>query len=177
MIERLYVHNFRCLENFALDLAGHPAAVLIGKNGAGKSTVLGCLEVFQGTCRGASRVKHLLSAYIIASNTVGPPVICMWDEPDNHLSSSEVGQFITSLRKMTKRSDQFIATTHHPETVRKLGGSLSTDGVHEPLGLNEPRGVDFMSLPLGPHAIANGLDDFVVGGSAAEQPAHVGFCE
>ena len=62
MIERLYVHNFRCLENFALELAGHPSAVLIGKNGAGKSTVLRCLEVLQGICRGASRVRNLISA-------------------------------------------------------------------------------------------------------------------
>lgn len=61
-----------------------------------------------------------LSAYINASNSVGSPVFCMWDEPDNHLSLSEVGQFITGLRKMTKRSGQFIATTHHPETVRKF---------------------------------------------------------
>jgi ABC-type cobalamin/Fe3+-siderophores transport system ATPase subunit len=324
MIERLYVHNFRCLENFTLDLAGHSSALLIGKNGSGKSTVLRCLEVFQSICRGSSRVgklilpsdftqfrtdqpirfhvdlvlagkrfkygisfdwppefrearildeslsvdgsaiftrhqgqvqllggstfgldwhvfalpvinerpgerairdiktffatiiliapipanmtgfseepsmelqldaanfgsclRHLLgqkpaaysvfdsyiktvipdfssienvergesgtklmvkfeqqnpqrslsvefkalsdgekcfflSAYIIASNMVGSPVVCMWDEPDNHLSLSEVGQFITSLRKMTNRSGQFIATTHHPETVRKF---------------------------------------------------------
>jgi predicted ATPase len=61
-----------------------------------------------------------LSAYMIAANTVGLPIICMWDEPDNHLSLSEVGQFITGLRKMTNRSGQFIATTHHPETVRKF---------------------------------------------------------
>ena len=61
-----------------------------------------------------------LSAYIIASNTVGSPVFCMWDEPDNHLSLSEVGQFVTGLRKMTNRRGQFIATTHHPETVRKF---------------------------------------------------------
>ncbi|MBN2580221.1 MAG: AAA family ATPase [Pirellulales bacterium] len=61
-----------------------------------------------------------LSAYLIATNTVGWPVFCMWDEPDNHLSLSEVGQFITGLRKMTNRSGQFIATTHHPETIRKF---------------------------------------------------------
>jgi ABC-type cobalamin/Fe3+-siderophores transport system ATPase subunit len=324
MIERLYVHNFRCLENFTLDLAGHPSALLIGRNGAGKSTVLRCLQVFQGICRGSSRVRNLisandftqfrtdqpmrfeaeltlagkrfkyaisfewphgfrearildeslsvdgsaiftrhqaqvqlsggstfgldwhifalpviseqpparsiqevkvffasmiliapvpaamtgfaeepsmelqhnaanyascllamlqqkpkaysafesyvktvipdfssienpprgengtqlivkferekpraslsvefealsdgekcffLSAYIIASNMVGSFVMCMWDEPDNHLSLSEVGQFITSLRKITNLSGQFIATTHHPETVRKF---------------------------------------------------------
>src|SRR5665213_173738 len=61
-----------------------------------------------------------LSAYIIASSAVDSPVVCVWDEPDNHLSLSEVGQFITSLRKMTHRGGQFIATTHHPETVRKF---------------------------------------------------------
>jgi hypothetical protein len=31
-----------------------------------------------------------LSTHIIASNMVGPPVVCMWDEPDNPLSLSEV---------------------------------------------------------------------------------------
>jgi predicted ATPase len=324
MIERLYVHNFRCFENFTLDFASHPSVLLIGKNGSGKSTVLQCLALLQSICRGSNRARNLifgsdftqgrmdhpmrfevdltlsgkpfkyaisfewpanfrearildenlsidgssvfarhhaqiqlasgpafgldwhtvalpvieerpgeraiqdiktffasmiliapipanmtgfaeepsqqlqkdaanyaaclrallgqkpaaysafdsyvkavipdfssienvergesgtqlivkfeqrnpqrslsvefktlsdgekcffLSAYIIASNAVGSPVICMWDEPDNHLSLSEVGQFITGLRKMTNRSGQFIATTHHPETVRKF---------------------------------------------------------
>jgi len=324
MIERLYVHNFRCLENYTLDLAGRSSALVIGKNGTGKSTVLQCLKLFQSICRGSGRVRDLisagdftkhrtdhpmrfevdlslankrfkyaisfewpanfhearildeglsvdgdaiftrhhsqiqlsggsafglnwhivalpvinerpgeraiqdirtffatmiliapippamtgfaeepsmelqydaanyasclrallgqkpaaygvfdsyvktvipdfssienvergesgtqlmvkfeelppqgslsiefkalsdgekclfLSAYIITCNTVGSPVFCMWDEPDNHLSLSEVGHFITGLRKMTNRSGQFIATTHHPETVRKF---------------------------------------------------------
>lgn len=61
-----------------------------------------------------------LSAYIVASNAVGLPIYCFWDEPDNHLSLSEVGQFITTLRKTAKRGGQFIATSHHPETVRKF---------------------------------------------------------
>jgi predicted ATPase len=61
-----------------------------------------------------------LSAYVIASNNAGAPVFCMWDEPDSHLSLSEVGQFITGLRKMSNRGGQFIATTHHPETIRKF---------------------------------------------------------
>jgi energy-coupling factor transporter ATP-binding protein EcfA2 len=324
MIERLYVHNFRCFENFQLDFANHRSQLLIGKNGTGKSTVLRCLEIFQRICRGSNRVRNLvsasdfaqhrtddpmqfeieltlsgkrfryalsfewpagfpearildeslvvdgqaifsrqhaqtqldsgttfgidwhvvalpiinggpsdpaiqeiktflasmiliapipkvmtgfseepsmelqkdaanyasclrallgwkpaaygvfesyvksvipdfssienvergetgtqliikfeeqnpqrslavefkalsdgkkcffLSAYIIALNTVGAPVLCVWDEPDNHLSLPEVGQFITGLRKMTNRRGQFIATTHHPETVRKF---------------------------------------------------------
>ena len=62
MIERLYVHNFRCLENFTLDLAGRSSALVIGKNGAGKSTVLQCLKLFQSICRGSNRVGNLISA-------------------------------------------------------------------------------------------------------------------
>ncbi len=61
-----------------------------------------------------------LGAYIVASNAAGFPLVCMWDEPDNHLSLSEVGQLITSLRKTANRGGQFIATSHHPETVRKF---------------------------------------------------------
>lgn len=63
-----------------------------------------------------------LSAYIVASNAVGLPLYCFWDEPDNHLSLSEVGQFITTLRKTAKRGGQFVSTSHHPETVRKFSG-------------------------------------------------------
>jgi len=63
-----------------------------------------------------------LCAYLIASTSVGLPIHCFWDEPDNHLSLSEVGQFVTSLRKMAKRGGQFIATSHHPETMRKFSG-------------------------------------------------------
>ncbi len=65
-----------------------------------------------------------LSAYVIAASAVrtktDPPVICVWDEPDHHLSLSEVGHFITALRRMTNLGGQFIATTHHPETIRKF---------------------------------------------------------
>jgi hypothetical protein len=59
-------------------------------------------------------------AYIIASYSAALPVYCFWDEPDNHLSLSEVGQFITTLRKTAKGGGQFIAASHHPETVRKF---------------------------------------------------------
>jgi len=61
-----------------------------------------------------------LSGYIVASHAAGHPIVCMWDEPDNHLSISEVGHFIMGLRKMANRGGQFIATSHHPETIRKF---------------------------------------------------------
>jgi ABC-type sugar transport system ATPase subunit len=61
-----------------------------------------------------------LSALIAAYNKVSGPVFCMWDEPDNHLSLSEIGHFITQLRQLANRNGQFIATSHHPETIRRF---------------------------------------------------------
>jgi predicted ATPase len=52
MIQELYVHNFRCLENFTLSLKGKSSSLLIGKNGSGKTTIAAVLEVFQKIGRG-----------------------------------------------------------------------------------------------------------------------------
>jgi predicted ATPase len=61
MIRRLYIHNFRCLENFELPILGHSSVLLIGKNGAGKTTVSLALEILQRIARGANRVKGLVT--------------------------------------------------------------------------------------------------------------------
>jgi ABC-type Mn2+/Zn2+ transport system ATPase subunit len=60
MIQRLYVNNFRCLENFELTVKDLPSALLIGKNGVGKSTVSQVLEIFQFISRGVNRVGDLV---------------------------------------------------------------------------------------------------------------------
>jgi predicted ATPase len=60
MIERFYVHNFRCLENFELPIAGKPSSLLIGKNGTGKSTVGLVLEILQKIARGTNRIGQLV---------------------------------------------------------------------------------------------------------------------
>ncbi|MGG6242383.1 AAA family ATPase [Nodosilinea sp. AN01ver1] len=60
MLQRLYVHNFRCLENFEFSLKEMSSALLIGRNGAGKSTIASSLELFQSIGRGANRVGRLI---------------------------------------------------------------------------------------------------------------------
>ena len=60
MLQRLYVHNYRCLENFELILKDHSSALLIGKNGVGKSTIANVLELFQQIGRGVNRMRELL---------------------------------------------------------------------------------------------------------------------
>jgi ABC-type Mn2+/Zn2+ transport system ATPase subunit len=62
VIRRLYIHNFRCLENFELPISGKSSSLLIGKNGAGKTTVGLALEILQKIARprGTNRVGDLL---------------------------------------------------------------------------------------------------------------------
>lgn len=60
MVRRLYIHNFRCLENFELSVLGRPSILLIGKNGSGKTTVALALEILQKIARGTNRVRDLV---------------------------------------------------------------------------------------------------------------------
>ena len=62
MIKRLYVHNYRYFENFELSLKELPSALLIGKNGSGKSTVGSVLEILQQIGRGINRVGQLVES-------------------------------------------------------------------------------------------------------------------
>ncbi|KAB2927318.1 MAG: AAA family ATPase [Candidatus Contendobacter sp.] len=61
MLQRLYVHNFRCFENFEFNLKGISSSLLIGGNGSGKSTVGDALGVFQKLGRGINRVGQLVT--------------------------------------------------------------------------------------------------------------------
>ncbi|WP_286392411.1 AAA family ATPase [Pseudanabaena mucicola] len=74
MLQRLYVHNFRCLENFELNLKDLPSSLLIGKNGAGKSTIAFALEVLQSIGRGINRVSQLIQAKDFNSSRSGVPI-------------------------------------------------------------------------------------------------------
>jgi predicted ATPase len=74
VIRRFYVHNFRCLENFELPVAGLHSVLLIGKNGSGKSTVGLALEVLQNIARGTNRVGSLVKPKDLSRGQVDVPV-------------------------------------------------------------------------------------------------------
>ncbi|HST22993.1 MAG TPA: AAA family ATPase, partial [Blastocatellia bacterium] len=74
MIRRLYVHNFRCLENFELPISGHSSVLLIGKNGAGKTTVGLALEILQSIARGTNRVGELVKSKDFTRGRVDVPM-------------------------------------------------------------------------------------------------------
>ena len=74
MIRRLYVHNFRCLENFELPVSGQPSVLLIGKNGSGKTTVGLALEILQKIARGTNRVGDLVKPKDLSRGRMDVPM-------------------------------------------------------------------------------------------------------
>jgi hypothetical protein len=63
-------------------------------------------------------------------------------------------------------------------TIAGIAGSRSpADRVHEPLGLDEPRGVDFVPFPLPGDTFTKHPGDVRVGRVAAEQGADIGLFE
>src|SRR2546426_2709147 len=74
VIRRLYVNNFRCLENFELPLSGHSSVLLIGKNGSGKTTVGLALEILQRIARGTNRVGDLIKQSDLARARADAPM-------------------------------------------------------------------------------------------------------
>ena len=60
MLSRLYVDNFRCLENFELDL--DETNVFLGRNGTGKTSVLNVLRNIQGLVVRGSKVDTVFPA-------------------------------------------------------------------------------------------------------------------
>lgn len=74
VIRRLYVHNFKCLENFDLPVAGRSSVLLIGRNGTGKTTVSAALEILQKIARGTNRVGELVKPGDLPIGHLGAPM-------------------------------------------------------------------------------------------------------
>src|SRR5271167_3835156 len=74
VVRRLYIHNFRCLENFELPVLRKSSVLLIGKNGSGKTTVGLALEILQKIARGANRVGDLIAPKDLARGRVDAPM-------------------------------------------------------------------------------------------------------
>lgn len=61
-----------------------------------------------------------LCAVLLGANKFSGPLFCLWDEPDNYLSLSEVGHLVMALRKSFEASGQLLVTSHNPEAIRKF---------------------------------------------------------
>lgn len=59
-------------------------------------------------------------AMVMAANEAYGPLFCFWDEPDNFLAISEIGDFAIDLRKAFKKGGQFLASSHNAETIKSF---------------------------------------------------------
>lgn len=67
MLRRLFVHNLRCLVNFELDLTELPSALIVGRNGVGKSSIIDALEIISSIALGRTSFKEVLPRAIFSN--------------------------------------------------------------------------------------------------------------
>lgn len=61
MLHSVYIDHYRSLQNFDLSVADLKSALILGKNGSGKSSIFDALQVFQQIGRGVTQIKQLIS--------------------------------------------------------------------------------------------------------------------
>lgn len=59
MLRRLYIHNYKCFQNFTFEPGNVRSLLLVGKNGTGKTAIMEVLEYFQRIGRGEHRVAAI----------------------------------------------------------------------------------------------------------------------
>jgi len=74
MIRRIYIHNYRCFQNFDLKLDDQSSVLILGKNGTGKSTLSDALRILQSIAKGDNLAKQLLSVSDFAFNRTDAPI-------------------------------------------------------------------------------------------------------
>ncbi len=102
------------MENFELPIADRSSILLIGKNGAGKSTVGLALEILQKIARGVNRVDQLVSPRDLARSHTDAPM-----------------RFHIEINLRGQKYEYYIAFDFPPEEFKKLRifeEGLSADG-------------------------------------------------
>lgn len=61
-----------------------------------------------------------ICSLVIAANKAYGPLVCFWDEPDNYLALSEIGQLLLALRSIFEKGGQFIGSSHNAEAISKF---------------------------------------------------------
>ena len=74
MLKKLYVHNFKCLQNFEFDLNDLHSAFLLGKNGSGKTTIFEAIEIFQKIGQGITSLEDLVDESSFHFNNTSLPI-------------------------------------------------------------------------------------------------------
>lgn len=60
MLTRIYIHNYKCFQNFEFDFGKIHEAVIIGQNGSGKTTLSCVLDILRRIGSGTAMVEELI---------------------------------------------------------------------------------------------------------------------
>ena len=121
MIRRLYVHNFRCLENFELSLNGASSTLLLGRNGTGKSTVGLALELLQSIGRGLSRTGDLVKPRDLPNGRLTAPVRFEVEaELENEVYVYSLALDFPSQFRELRVWEERLHVSGHPVFIRNL---------------------------------------------------------
>lgn len=63
MFQRIYIHNYKCLQDFEWNLNDEKSLLLLGKNGTGKSSILSVFELLRDLALGKSLFEIDLPRY------------------------------------------------------------------------------------------------------------------
>lgn len=74
MIQRIYIHNYRCFENFDLKIEDESSVLVLGRNGSGKSSLGSALRIIQNIARGNNRTRQVLKKADFAFDRTDVPM-------------------------------------------------------------------------------------------------------
>ncbi|HHV6563155.1 TPA: AAA family ATPase, partial [Haemophilus influenzae] len=60
MLKRLYIHNYKAFQNFEIKFDDLDSMLCLGKNGAGKSSLVEVFHIFQKIGEGKSQLSDLI---------------------------------------------------------------------------------------------------------------------
>lgn len=72
MFQKIYIHNYKCFQNFEFDSSISKTLLLLGKNGSGKSSLLKCLTIIRDISKGENSFDRLFS--IDDFNDISKPI-------------------------------------------------------------------------------------------------------
>lgn len=73
-LKSVYINNYKCLQNFELNLAGVSDLLLLAKNGMGKSSVLAALRVLRKIALGETNISKLFKYSDFAFGNTSAPI-------------------------------------------------------------------------------------------------------
>lgn len=75
MLTKIYVDQYRCLQNFEIDFSQLNSALILGRNGSGKTSFFEAIEVLQRIGQGTTQIKSLISRDDFAFTEISKPIV------------------------------------------------------------------------------------------------------